>query len=204
MLPLSSIPPMWEPADGVHCSWTKIGMMCAKPSTRASRKVAFPRTRATSSWKRTRMSTSVIGCSMTKTLWKIRDAREGCDTHHDHTHASEIERREAVRQELRSAHLKSSTFALPEALRRVEVWATLALRRQDGAEIEWVFLLSPFVAPFVAQHVRWCQGLAVCELHFLVFDERSAVVLSHLRHANCCNVCAVSHQGWAATVETKM
>ena len=33
-----------------------------------------------------------------------------------------MERREEVRQELRSAHLESPTFALLEALRKVESW----------------------------------------------------------------------------------
>ena len=56
-----------------------------------------------------------------KTLRKIRDAKERGDAYYDQTHATKIERREEVRPELGGAHLKSPTFALSEALRRVEV-----------------------------------------------------------------------------------
>ena len=49
----------------------------------------------------------------------MREAKESGNMYYDQSYATKIERREAVRQELRNAHLKSPTFALSEALRRV-------------------------------------------------------------------------------------
>ena len=43
------------------------------------------------------------------------DAKEKDDAHHDQTDTKKVECREEVRQELRSAHLKSTTLALSEA-----------------------------------------------------------------------------------------
>ena len=59
------------------------------------------------------------GSNKAKTPWKRRDAKDRGDTHYDRSFATKIDRREEVRQELRSAHLQSTVFAL---LRRVEVW----------------------------------------------------------------------------------
>ena len=49
----------------------------------------------------------------------VRQAKDRGDEHCDQTNATNIDRREEVRQELWSAHFKSPTFALSEALRRV-------------------------------------------------------------------------------------
>ena len=50
---------------------------------------------------------------------------------------SNIERREEVRRELWRAHRKSPTFALSEALRKVETWEDADSSAGDGAEIEF-------------------------------------------------------------------
>ena len=52
----------------------------------------------------------------------MRDAKDIGDANYDQTYATKIERGEEVRLELCSAHLKSPTFALSEALRKVEMW----------------------------------------------------------------------------------
>ena len=59
-----------------------------------------------------------------KTLWKMRDAKERCDAHHDQTSTSEqkIVNGDAVRQDLRNKHLQNQALAETETLRRVEVW----------------------------------------------------------------------------------
>ena len=68
-------------------------------------------------------------CSLTqveatghKTIWKMSEAKDRGDVHRDQTYATNIGRREVVHQELWSAHLESPTFALSEALRKVEMW----------------------------------------------------------------------------------
>ena len=58
------------------------------------------------------------GSSRVKTLWKVRDVKNRCDTHYDQPSATKIE--EAVSQELWNAHFESPTFSLSEALRKVE------------------------------------------------------------------------------------
>ena len=52
------------------------------------------------------------GSSRAKTLWKMTDAKYRGDPHNDQTYATKVE----------SAHIKSPTFALSEALRKVEIW----------------------------------------------------------------------------------
>ena len=59
----------------------------------------------------------------------MRASKDRGDTYDDQTYATKLERREEIRQELWSAHLKSTTFALSEALRRVGMW--------DDAEVEF-------------------------------------------------------------------
>ena len=55
------------------------------------------------------------GSSKAKMLWTLSEARGRGDAHSDQTYATKIVRRQEDRQELRRAHLKSPTFALPEA-----------------------------------------------------------------------------------------
>ena len=84
-------------------------------------------------------------------LTKISDAAERCDAHYHQSHATKIERRGEVCEELRGARLTSPIFAWSEAPRRVVVWEDVAPRRQEVAEVEWVvLLLSPFDTPLVA------------------------------------------------------
>ena len=55
---------------------------------------------------------NLSGTSRAKTLWKMRDAKDRGDAQNDHTYATKVE----------SAHTKSPTFALSEALQKVEIW----------------------------------------------------------------------------------
>ena len=52
----------------------------------------------------------------------------------NNSYSPNIERREEVRHELRSPHLKSPAFALSESLRNVESWedAEVRLERAEG------------------------------------------------------------------------
>ena len=103
--------------------WTKTGTLSAKPSTRASREQKEENLYC----KLVDMNLVVnvrhpSGSSWDKTLRERKDARERCDVYYDQSCATKIERREEVRSELWSAHLKSQTFALLGALRRVDLW----------------------------------------------------------------------------------
>ena len=62
------------------------------------------------------------GSRMAKIIWKMRDANDRGHTCDDQSYATKIDRREVAHQELWSAHLKSPSVALSEALRRVKVW----------------------------------------------------------------------------------
>ena len=52
--------------------------------------------------------------------WSSQGRQDRGDAYSDQSHATNIERREAVCQELWNAHLESPTFALSEALRKEE------------------------------------------------------------------------------------
>ena len=70
---------------------------------------------------------NLSGSSRAKTLWKMRDAKDRGDAPNDQTYATKVE----------SAHIKSPTFALLEALRKVEIWED-ASRLEGSTEAEFM------------------------------------------------------------------
>ena len=113
----SSTPPKRRPTDGDH-RWTRTGTQFVKSSTKASRE-RNGRTCTTSAWKKQGSQRS-----QAEILWKMWGAKDRGDrhTHYDQSFATNVDRRERIRQEASDAHLKGPNCALSPASRRVEVW----------------------------------------------------------------------------------
>ena len=95
-----------------------------------------------------------VGRSRVKKLWELRDAKDRSDPHRDQSHATKIERREDVCQELRSAYFKSPTFALSEALAESGNVGRCGVVGWKGAEADFMCVSSCAVSGRLDQAVR--------------------------------------------------
>ena len=123
----SSTPELARRADGVHRSWTRIGLHFVKPSTNESTEWNG-RTWTTSSWRCTRKSMFVD--AVDSEIWQRRRWKvdgQSC--------ASKTERREEIRQELRSPHLRNPTFLLSEGCENWKYGKTWPFRL-EGSEAD--------------------------------------------------------------------
>ena len=110
---------------------------------------------------------------------------------------TKIERREEVRQELRSAHFIHPSFVLSKALRRVEVW-------EDGGVLDstreprmtW-FSAGPRRGLFLLRRLLRCQSLQELNCSFLSFewDEWCFFLLLETRHLLHRSRCLPSRMG---------
>ena len=81
--------------------WTRIGTQLFKPSAKGVEGAAWENLCCKSVEMNKEISTSVI--QVEAAVWKIRDARDRSDAHHDQTFAKNTENKEEVLRELWSA-----------------------------------------------------------------------------------------------------